>query len=75
MDLLCLQTGADPIQFGSSGKTPLHEACQGGHSDVLELLLGYTREVDTQDSDGQSPAHVAAYNGELHCLQLLNDKG
>ena len=70
-----MQTGADPIQFDSCGKTPMHEACNGGHEAVLELLLDHTREVDTQDKDGLSPVHTAAYNGELQCIALLNDKG
>ena len=70
-----LQAGSEPIQFNLSGKTPLHEACQGGHWEVLELLLDYTQELDVQDRDGQSAAHIAASNGEVKCLQILSDKG
>ena len=53
----------------------MHEACQGGHGRVLGLLLDYTRDVDVQDRDGQSPAHLAAFNGELDCLMVLNERG
>ena len=27
------------------------------------------------DRDGQTPAHVAVYHGELGCLKILQDKG
>ena len=58
-----------------AGRTPLHEACQGGHLQVMQLLMDYSRELDVQDRDGQTAAHLAAYNGEVKCLQSLADRG
>ena len=47
----------------------------GGHKDCLRVLLQYTPEVNIRDRDGQTPAHVAAFNGELGCIKMLQDKG
>ena len=58
-----------------AGRTPLHEACQGGHIQVMQLLMDYSRELDVPDRDGQTAAHLAAYNGEVKCLQSLADRG
>lgn len=59
----------------SNGRTTLHEVCVGGHPECLELLLTYTDQVNVKDKDGQTPAHLAAFNGELRCLKLLAEKG
>ncbi len=69
------QAGADPKQMSFAGRTALHEASQGGHSKVLQLLLEHVDCIDIPDKDGQTPAHIAAFNGELECLKLLLDKG
>ena len=58
-----------------SGKTGLHEACQGGHVEVVELILDYIGDVDVADKAGQTAVHVAALNGEVLCLQALCDRG
>lgn len=42
---------------------------------MLELLLDHTTELDIPDSDGQTAAHIAAYNGEVKCLEILYDRG
>lgn len=59
----------------SNGRTTLHKICVGGHHECLKLLLTYTDQVNVKDKDGQSPAHLAAFNGELRCLKLLSEKG
>jgi len=59
----------------SNGRTTLHEVCVGGHYDCLKLLLQYTNQVNVKDRDGQTPAHLAAFNGELTCLKILNENG
>ena len=70
------QAGADPNQVSHVGRTPLHEACQGGHVDVLCLILDYTRSIiNAGDQEGQSPAHMAAFHGEVDCLEVLTDRG
>ncbi|CAD5125794.1 unnamed protein product [Dimorphilus gyrociliatus] len=66
-----------PIQLeGQTRQTPLHEACQGGHLRVLELLLDHTKDcVNIKDKWERTPVHTSAFHGELECLRLLKDKG
>jgi len=69
------QSGADPLSRTSNGRTTLHEVCVGGHAACLALLLKHTDNVNVKDKDGQTPAHLAAFNGELKCLKLLAENG
>lgn len=59
----------------SNGRTTIHEVCVGGHHECLSLLLKYTDQVNVKDRDGQTPAHLAAFNGEVKCLKILSEKG
>lgn len=59
----------------SNGRTTLHEVCVGGHHECLKLLLKHVENVNVKDRDGQTPAHLAAFNGEVKCLKLLAEKG
>ena len=59
----------------ASGRIPLHEACIGGHTDVVGLLLDHMSSVDIADRNKQTAVHHAAYNGEGKCLRLLAIKG
>ena len=69
------QEGADPTLKNASGRIPLHEACIGGHSDVVCILLDHMTSVDIADRNKQTAAHHAAYNGEGKCLKMLAAKG
>lgn len=70
-----LQAGADPDGVNRLGRTPLHEACQGGYVEVLQVLLDFTRNTDAPDAEGQTPTHLAAVHGEVTCLEVLADRG
>ena len=69
------QAGVEPSCKAENGRTPLHEAAQGGHDKVLQLLLDYTRDVEVKDRDGRTACHLAAYHGEVKCMEILMDKG
>lgn len=73
--IISLQQNHSPVSKTKTGRTPLHEVCVGGHKESLRTLLQYTPEVNIRDRDGQTPAHVAAFNGELGCIKMLQDKG
>ena len=47
------------------GWTPLHEACNHGHLEVVSLLLKHRAEVNARGMDGDTPLHDAAVNGHL----------
>ena len=69
------KAGCDPNQRDNSGNTALHEACRGGHKDVVTLLLMNGCNVNAANSMGHTAAHIAAVNGENVCLQILNSFG
>lgn len=73
--LIHFQAGADPCATNATGRTPLHDACQGGHVKCVELLADFDVDLDCQDQDGMAPVHVAAYHGELECLKYLKSRG
>ena len=51
-------------------QTALHLAC--GHADVTEYLLTCVKcNPSIQDSVGNTPLHVASYNGFLECVKLI----
>ena len=44
------------------GWTPLHEACNHGHPDLVSLLLRSGAGVNTRGMDGDTPLHDATVN-------------
>lgn len=56
-------------------RTPLHEACIGGHTLVVKELLKHMTDINVVDSNGQTSAHLAAYHGESECLEILVTNG
>ena len=38
---------------------------------AVRELLQYVTDLDCMDNYGQSPAHLAAFNGEVECMKLL----
>lgn len=77
-DLTFLQeqlTAANVNDAERSGRTVLHSACWGGHSNIVVWLLGLGSVVNARDSFGWTPIHMAAQNGQAHCIQLLLDAG
>lgn len=63
------------MKCSSVHRTPLHEACIGGHKHVVQELLKYVTDIDVVDTNGQTSAHLAAYHGESECLKVLVSNG
>ncbi len=83
---LLLKKGADPnatlwpgnkgFQIGNSmfdlgGWTPLHQASFLGAMDMVQLLLEKKADVRVQNSNGQTALQVAASQGHMAIVQLL----
>jgi len=68
-----LASGADPNANHPSGMglTPLHAAVEGGHKDLVDLLLEHNATIDARASDGSTPLHVAARKGHAAVAELL----
>jgi len=72
-----LLLGADPNANHPSGMglTPLHAAVEGGHKDLVDLLLEHNATIDARASDGSTPLHVAARKGHAAVAELLLRRG
>ena len=77
-DLLAADAGAAGASTAAAhalgaGLSPLHLAAQGGHLDVMEMLLASGADVDARDSRGQTPLHFAICFGPKTFLDPLPD--
>lgn len=70
-----LDQGADPNSRRLTGTTPLFFAAQGGHLDVVKILMKTGASVDTPSADGGTPLFVAAQGGHVKIVRELLDCG
>ncbi|XP_062510531.1 synphilin-1-like isoform X2 [Corticium candelabrum] len=65
------------IETFDKGLTLLHHAAYHGQDECLSFLLSKVKETQSNgsmslaDDTGVTPAHIAARQGHLHCLQVL----
>ena len=60
-----LKSGAQVDAVSRRGRTPLHDACKRGHSQVLELLVEAGADVAAVDEDNVSAVYWAAVNNRV----------
>jgi ankyrin repeat protein len=53
----------------------LHDAADGGHKEVAELLIAKGADVNAKDYRVRTPLHLAAASGRNESAKLLIDKG
>ncbi|XP_053409807.1 ankyrin repeat and SOCS box protein 10 isoform X4 [Nycticebus coucang] len=53
------------------GRTALHEACVGGHTACVHVLLVAGADPNIPDQDGKRPLHLCQGPGILECAELL----
>ena len=63
-------TGISVHETDSAGYLPLHYACAGGHSDIVQIIAEFGGDV-TSYLTGYSPTEIAARNGHDHVIQIL----
>ena len=47
-------------QTNTAGYTSLHQATQGGHTPVVDVLLSHGADINFLTAEGQSCLHIAA---------------
>ena len=55
----------------NSGMTPLHIACQNGHTKVVEMLLAKGTDVEHKNAHGYTPLNLATRGGHRETAKLL----
>ncbi|XP_068637012.1 protein VAPYRIN-like [Aristolochia californica] len=68
----------EDVGIASKGWTPLHVAAVSGRGDVVERLLienGEKGRLESRDTQGRTPLHLAASKGHLLCLRRLVEGG
>lgn len=68
---LLLRGGISVESQDPNGNTPLHQAANFGHAEVVRALLAAKSSVDARNQDHRTPLHLAAAAGWLDCLDLL----
>lgn len=65
--------GADVSVLDKSGRGVFHWTAIGGNPAVMEFLLNSTPDpqLQTPDSGGDTPLHLASYHGHLPIIRLL----
>ena len=68
---LLQETGGDP-NVGEDGQPLLHLAVQGGHTDLVRLLLSHPRlKVNRTDSGGLTALHLACSQGRDKLVRII----
>jgi ankyrin repeat protein len=66
-----LSVGADIEARDDYGFTPLHEACDRGHVQVVQALREHGADIEAKDTHGTRPLHCACWNGHLAVVNEL----
>ena len=62
----------------SRGRTPLHNACHHGHTEVVQTHVETASDInlfEVTDADGNTPLHLACVGGCKAVVELLVDHG
>ena len=68
-----LADGTDVNAKDDKGRTPLHDAAEGGHKEIAELFIA--AGADVKNNLGGTPLHEAAASGHKEIVELLVTKG
>ena len=72
---ICCDANLECRDEEGAGETPLMFACQGGHLDIVKLLIEHGANVNTLDFDGDTALAHAARKGENKIVKFLIDAG
>ena len=66
-----IKNGVDVNAAANDGATPLGEASQEGHPEIVKLLLAAGADVNAADNDGATPLGLAWQEGHSETVKLL----
>ncbi|KAG4976997.1 hypothetical protein JHK86_036471 [Glycine max] len=79
---LLIERGANIEAKDEEGAIPLHDACAGGFTEIVQLLLNRAndaehikRMLESVDSEGDTPLHHAARGEHIDVIRLLLSNG
>ena len=53
---------------------PIHLAAEGGHAEMVLLLMSVKVPLNHEDMDGNNPLHLAAKNGRTNIIEIFKGK-
>ncbi|XP_053323897.1 serine/threonine-protein phosphatase 6 regulatory ankyrin repeat subunit B-like [Spea bombifrons] len=65
------KTGVTTTRNKTSDSTPLHLAAEGGHAEVVKVLLETGASASDENGEGMTAIHLAAKNGHIDVLEAL----
>ena len=63
------------IQYDYFRQTPFHWAAKLGYSDLLKIIVQYSKMVNTFDRELRTPLFLAALNNHKKCVEILLENG
>ena len=62
-------------KVAGTGGTPLHQAVEKGHKDIVSLLLNEGCPITVVNSEGKSVLHFAAQGCQIDMIEMLAEQG
>jgi ankyrin repeat protein len=66
---------ANPNPENESNQTPFHEALEGGHDEIIQILVENKADVNIRDKDGNTALHLAVkrQSGDLGKILMMHN--